>query len=139
MPLSNIKPITVLIRYANEFGDQEARYAGYLTGSRSAMYFYPDGTLNFSFAEETEAPDVYLELSGIYLGNINDADEFLESESIVEKLASILHNMTAHDFMTKVIVHIRDGFDFEGLIIPKLINETNYGSGINGNPRHIGD
>lgn len=118
-----IQPITVLVRYDNEEGEQEARYPGYHTGGNNAMYVAEYGNLIFVEIESTEDPAIYLDVSGwTHLGNINNA--IGDMEEIISKLTSKLHNMSGYEFLAKVMVHVRDGFDYEGAIIPNLINEN---------------
>lgn len=124
-----LQPITVLIRFTTwdakmkQF-EKEERYPGYLTGGKNAMYVVPNlGTLIFAEVEPTDDPAVFLEVTPAetQLGNINDAGG--DMESIISKLTIKLHNMTGYDFLAKVMVHVREDFDYEGAIIPKLLSQ----------------
>lgn len=115
-----MKPITVLIKYDNEFGEQEERYAGFLTGNLHAMYDENDyGRIVFVKVVPTDEPNVYLSVSGYCsLGYLDESDD---PKIIIEKLTNKLHNMTAFEFMTDVIIHVKAEIEFEDTIIPNLI------------------
>ncbi|MGO4268263.1 hypothetical protein AB4Z22_00200 [Paenibacillus sp. TAF58] len=123
----SIHPVTILVRYKNEEGDQEVRYPGYHTGGNNAMYVTEYGALIFVEIEPTEDSSIYVDLSGwTQLGNIKDASG--DTETMIGVLTNKLHRMTAYDFLAKVLVHVREDFDFEGAIIPNLLNdESNIG------------
>lgn len=112
--------ITILVRYDNEEGQQEARYQGYLTGTESAMYVNEYNKLMFSQVEPTDDPAAYLEIScARELGSIKNATG--DEKTTIERLANILNSMTAYDFLAKVLIHVQHDLDLDELIIPKLI------------------
>jgi hypothetical protein len=90
------------------------------------MYADEHGNLIFVVIKSTEDPGIYLDVTPGWteLGNVKDGGGNLET--IVSKLTSKLHNMTGYDFLAKVMVHVRDGFDYEGAIIPNLISDNAY-------------
>jgi hypothetical protein len=119
-----IRPINVLVQFNNEDGEQVSRYPGYLTGGKNAMYVDDYGTLMFAEIEPTEDPDTYLDVTAAWtqLGNIKDGCG--DMEGIIDAVANKLHTMTGYEFVAKVLVHVREDFDYAGAIIPNLLNEN---------------
>lgn len=115
-----VQAITILVRYNDEQGQKEVRYQGFLTSTANAMYVNEYKKLLFARVEPTNDPDVYLEVNcPRELGSISG-----DAKTTIEALTNKLQTMTAYEFMANVIIHITEQFDFEGLIIPKLIDKN---------------
>lgn len=115
-------------KYENEYGMQEARYPGFLTGNHHAMYIENETEyerLLFVNVSPTDDPDVYLDISPGYcvLGYLHESYDPI---SVIKELNSKLHSMTAYEFLMKVIIHVQYEIEFEDWIIPRLLE---------GNPR----
>ncbi|KRE70772.1 hypothetical protein [Paenibacillus sp. Soil750] len=118
-------PVTILVRYEDEQGEQEISYHGFLTGLEHAMYVEnttPTPHLLFAKVRSTDKANVYLEtsLAPCYLGKL---DELHDAEDLVKQLSNKLHNMTAYELMMNVVVHVKSEIEFEKLIIPSLLKE----------------
>lgn len=108
-------PVIVIIRFQEELEIEEERYEGFLVDEKHAMYHIPGFGIMLSAVEPTDEPAVYVEQAQFTrLGKITESDN---AELIINTLADRLKNMTAFEFLTKVLLHIREEFDYEGLVI----------------------
>lgn len=111
---SGLQAIIVMFQY-EDFGEQiEERHAGFLTGSNHAMYLEGD-TLMIVPVKPTNEPSVYLAGDTMELGVVHDPSQ---SVSIIESTTKNLNNMTAYEFLTKVMLNVSQDVDFEDMIVP---------------------
>jgi hypothetical protein len=119
----DLLPITVLTQY-EDLGEQlEEYFAGFLTGENHAMYIERTqscGVLMIVEVEPTNDPSVYLTISPtLELGQV---DDLLKKAETVEAAARKLKNMTAYEFVTKVMSNVKQEVDFENMIVPAPAN-----------------
>lgn len=113
--------VIILVQYENEHGLQEARYPGFLTGNDHAMYVETKyKRLMFVSVEPSGDHGEYLETSGFC--SLGEIDASYDSDSLIKDLAHVLHNMSAYEFIAKVIAHVRTEIEFEDLIIPHILD-----------------
>jgi hypothetical protein len=120
---STLKAVTILDQY-EDLGEQlEERFSGFLTGSNHAMFVEQKyGTLMMVEITPTNDPSVYLSASRtMELGVTNDCSKNGET---VEAVAKTLNNMTAYEFLAKVLMNVDQEVDFEDMIvaIPAMAN-----------------
>lgn len=114
-------PITILCQY-EDLGEQlEERRSGFLTGFNHAMFVEPQyDTLMIVKVKPTNDPFVYLTVSPtMELGRVDDASKHAET---VEAVAEGLKNMTALEFVTKIMMNVKQEVHFDGMIVPAPVN-----------------
>lgn len=119
----DLLPITVCVPIEDENERKtEVRFPGFLTSAGYAMYVEPRyGDLCFAGVEETTEATVYrLTTPFTTLGRITDQDE---DEQIIGQLTQLLHQMTAYDFLAKVIINVPAEIEFRETIIPNLLKK----------------
>jgi hypothetical protein len=116
-----LKPITVILRFTNEDGEQEEIYSGFLTGNSHAMYIDGFDNLIFLKVSPTSDPDVYVDEYGYcYLGELGESDE---PEVVISALVEKLNSITAYQFLEKVLIHVKCEIEFEDWILPRFIHQ----------------
>lgn len=121
-----LKPVTILVRYTNEEGDQELRFLGFLTGSEHGMYVDPGyGNLHFCKLESTDDPTAYLDVGGyLVLGKLSESEQVDFAVTIIEQLASKLQSISGYEFLMNVIANLSPNIELEDWIIPELLNKN---------------
>lgn len=118
-----IQPVTIIVKFHDGVGEQEERFVGFLTGAEHAMYVEEDyGNLIFVRVVDTPEPNVYQAVRGFNeLGNIKNSP--MDAESTVRAVATKLHNMTAYQFFTDIMVEYVKSEQFGEAIIPNWITD----------------
>lgn len=130
MQLSNnkhvaIQPVTILVRYDDEQGEQEEHYPGFLTGGLHVMYVEENNQLLFASVAATKRSQEYWSTSGYF--SLGTLAEDMDGESVIKTLASKLHGMSAYEFITRVLIDLGMEIQFEDFIIPKLLDPEGEG------------
>lgn len=110
-----LQAITVMHKY-EDLGEQfDERYEGFLTSSNHAMYIEGQA-LMFVPVKPTNDPAVYLAaVETLQLGIIHDP---LQIVLIIESFLKKLQNMTAYEFLAKIMMSVKQEVDFEDFIVP---------------------
>lgn len=113
---SSLLAITILEQYEDD-GPREERFSGFLTSSNHAMFVEQMyGTLMMVEVEPTNDFSVYLTVSPpTKLGHVNDPSK---NDETIKEVAKTLNNMTAYEFVAKVIFNLRHEVDFVDKIVP---------------------
>jgi hypothetical protein len=117
-----LRPITVVIKYTEEPDGEvlEEREPGFLIDDLHAIFVETEYyRVVLMRVEPTDDPDVYLDVYGYCtLGVLDDSTD---PGSVISALTNKLNNMTAYDFLTKVVIHVKEEIGFGEWIIPGLI------------------
>lgn len=124
LTLDSLKAITIIIDYEDEDGPQEERHTGYLTGYGYAFYIIQEyATLCFASVVATDEVGIYRAVKFKYM--IEKLTEPGNDKEVILKLAQQLHRMSGYEFLARVILNVQSSIEFEGWLLPGLLNETN--------------
>jgi hypothetical protein len=120
-PEISYKPVTILVKYDNEYGDQEERHSGFLTGDSHAIYFESAySRVIFTQATPTDELDVYLDNPSNYISLGILDDEAQDAEQVIFNLANLFHTITGYELLTRITTQVNIEIDlFNDL--PKLL------------------
>lgn len=112
---NSLPAITVLHQYEDLGVQREERFAGFLTSSDYAMYM-ERGALVVAQVRPTNDPAVFLALiPTLELGHSNDP--CINAET-VQTVAKKLNRMSAYEFVTEIMLKVRQDVNFGEMIIP---------------------
>lgn len=113
---NSLLAITVLHQYEDLGVQREERFAGFLTSPKHAMYMEHGELLVVAEVRPTNDPSVFLALiPTLELGRSNEPCNNAET---VQTVAKKLNRMTAYEFVTEIMLKVRQDVNFGEMIIP---------------------